>query len=51
MVLQKIREKMSTEAIIGMTICLSVTFGGFLVFLVIALRADKDEDPETGETA
>lgn len=42
---------MSTEAIIGMAICLSVTFGGFLVFLVIALRADKDEDPETGESA
>jgi hypothetical protein len=41
---------MSTEAIIGMTICLTVTFGGFLTFLVIALKADKHEDPETGET-
>ena len=42
---------MSQEAIIGMIICLSITVGGFLTFLVIALRADKDEDPETGGTA
>tara|TARA_R110000796_G_scaffold96719_1_gene202708 strand:+ start:90504 stop:90650 length:147 start_codon:yes stop_codon:yes gene_type:complete len=41
MVLQKIREKMSQEAIIGMIICLSITFGGFVTFLTIALKSDK----------
>lgn len=34
---------MSQEAIIGMIICLAITFGGFLTFLVIALRADKEQ--------
>lgn len=43
MVLQKIREEMSSEAIIGMIICLSITLGGFLVFLKIALSADKKD--------
>jgi hypothetical protein len=32
---------MSSEAIIGMIICLSITLGGFLTFLWIALNADK----------
>ena len=32
---------MSTEAIIGMVICLAITFGGFLGFLIKALRMDK----------
>ena len=36
---------MSTEAIIGMIICLSITLGGFLVFLVKAIRSgDPKED-------
>ncbi|WP_188460975.1 MetS family NSS transporter small subunit [Marivirga lumbricoides] len=36
---------MSTEAIIGMMICLLITVGGFLVFLVKAIKSgepDKD---------
>lgn len=33
---------MSQEAIIGMIICLTITVGGFLVFLKIALSADKN---------
>ncbi|WP_339694120.1 MetS family NSS transporter small subunit [uncultured Roseivirga sp.] len=32
---------MSQEAIIGMIICLSITFGGFVTFLTIALKSDK----------
>ena len=39
---------MSTEAIIGMMICLLITVGGFLVFLVKAIRSgepDKNENP------
>ncbi|WP_157716100.1 MetS family NSS transporter small subunit [Roseivirga echinicomitans] len=32
---------MSQAAIIGMVICLTITFGGFLTFLVIALKSDK----------
>lgn len=38
---------MSSEAIIGMVICLSITVGGFLFFLVKAIRlgkSDKSED-------
>lgn len=34
---------MTQEAIIGMIICLAITVGGFLVFLWIALNADKKE--------
>jgi len=34
---------MTQEAIIGMIICLTITVGGFLVFLKIALSADKKE--------
>jgi hypothetical protein len=39
--LQKIRKKMSQAAVIGMIICLTITFGGFLTFLIIALKSDK----------
>ncbi|NVJ48590.1 MAG: MetS family NSS transporter small subunit [Cytophagia bacterium] len=38
---------MSGEAIIGMIICLTITVGGFLVFLKIALNADKKEKKDT----
>lgn len=41
---------MSSEAIIGMIICLSITLGGFLVFLKIALSADKKEKKHTQPT-
>lgn len=34
---------MSQGAIIGMIICLTITFGGFLTFLVIALKSDKKD--------
>lgn len=32
---------MSQAAVIGMVICLTITFGGFLTFLIIALKSDK----------
>ena len=32
---------MSTEAIVGMVICLSITVGGFLIFLLKALTMDN----------
>ncbi len=32
---------MSQEAIIGMIICLTITVGGFLFFLRMAIKADK----------
>jgi hypothetical protein len=35
---------MSTEAIIGMVVCLTITVGGFLVFLFKALSMDKDKE-------
>jgi len=35
---------MSTEAIIGMVVCLTITVGGFLVFLFKALSMDKKKD-------
>jgi len=35
---------MSTEAIIGMVICLTITVGGFLGFVLKALSMDKKED-------
>lgn len=35
---------MSTEAIIGMIICLLITVGGFLFFLVKAIRSDSPEE-------
>lgn len=38
---------MSGEAIIGMIICLTITVGGFLAFLWIALNADKKEKKDT----
>lgn len=41
--LQKIRKKMSQAAVIGMIICLTITFGGFLTFLMIALKSDKNK--------
>jgi hypothetical protein len=34
---------MSSEAIIGMVICLSITVGGFLFFLLKAIRSDKPD--------
>lgn len=34
---------MSLEAIIGMLICLTITLGGFLYFLLKALRSEKKE--------
>jgi hypothetical protein len=34
---------MSHAAVIGMIICLAITFGGFLTFLMIALKSDKDK--------
>ncbi len=38
---------MSTEAIIGMTICLSITVGGFLFFLVKAMRSDGPKNTDS----
>ncbi len=38
---------MSTEAIIGMTICLSITVGGFLFFLVKAMRSDGPDKSDS----
>ncbi|WMN05903.1 MetS family NSS transporter small subunit [Marivirga arenosa] len=35
---------MSTEAIIGMIVCLTITVGGFLVFLFKALTMDKKKE-------
>ncbi|MFQ3215201.1 MAG: hypothetical protein ACJAT1_000714 [Marivirga sp.] len=35
---------MSTEAIIGMVICLSITVGGFLFFLVKAIKSDRPKE-------
>ena len=35
---------MTQEAIIGMIICLTITVGGFLAFLRIALKADKKDN-------
>lgn len=35
---------MSTEAIIGMVICLSITVGGFLMFLFKALTIDNKKE-------
>ena len=35
---------MSSEAIIGMIICLLITFGGFIGFVIKALSMDKKHD-------
>tara|TARA_R110001592_G_scaffold244987_2_gene506322 strand:- start:657 stop:782 length:126 start_codon:yes stop_codon:yes gene_type:complete len=40
---------MSQAAIIGMVICLSITFGGFLTFLIIALKTDKKKSEAGAE--
>jgi len=37
---------MSTEAIIGMVICLLITVGGFLGFVIKAMTMDNKSDKE-----
>ncbi len=40
---------MSQAAVIGMIICLTITFGGFLTFLMIALKSDKHKSDTVTE--
>ncbi|ADR22803.1 hypothetical protein MATR_33510 [Marivirga tractuosa] len=37
---------MSTEAIIGMVVCLTITLGGFIVLVLKALSMDKKKEEE-----
>lgn len=38
---------MSNEAIVGMVVCLLITVGGFLFFMVKAMRSGKPDKSDT----